>query len=236
LYAKIKNRILALWIDFVNHCLICHNKTAQQTELTTICAGCEALLSYPTHRCSICGIELPHDHSCCGTCQNKPPPFSQVDYACEYQPPVDKWVMSLKFGENLLITRLFAELLLPKLNSIEDDYLLMPVPLHKSRLRSRGYNQAYEIAKELAKDTKRVLDTSLIRHKNTAMQAELKLKQRAHNVNKAFKVTSSVKDKKIILIDDVMTSGNTLRECAKTLIKAGAFDVKVLIFARKSLN
>ena len=133
------------------------------------------------------------------------------------------------------MSRLFAELLQPKLKHMGQNYILMPVPLHVSRLRSRGYNQAYEIAKELAKLSARKLDTSLKRSKNTAMQAQLSLKQRAKNVSKAFNVKEKFKFKSIILVDDVMTTGNTLNECAKTLLKAGAEDVQVLVFARKFL-
>ena len=144
--------------------------------------------------------------------------------------------MALKFGKKLLYTRLFAELMLPYLDQIENKYVLMPVPLHKSRLRKRGYNQAYEIAKELSKATGRKIDTSLTRNKKTEMQAQLKFKQRAENVRNAFEVKKELKNKNILLIDDVMTTGSTLKECAKTLLKSGAIDVKVLVFARKSTS
>ena len=144
--------------------------------------------------------------------------------------------MGLKFGGKIIYSRLFAELLLPLISQVPNDYVLMPVPLHQSRLRMRGYNQAYEIAKEISKSSKRKLDTALIRQKNTAMQAQLELKHRAKNVSKAFAVDQPLINKNILLVDDVMTSGNTLKECAKTLKKAGATDVRVLVFARKSMN
>ncbi|MCF6288720.1 MAG: ComF family protein [Proteobacteria bacterium] len=164
---------------------------------------------------------------------NSPPHFNRTYYACTYQAPVDKWIMSLKFGSNILISKLFAELLSNDLNKIAKDFVLMPVPLHKSRLRKRGFNQAYEIAKELARYCHRELDTSLIRIKNTQMQAQLKFKERITNVRDAFEVRQPLSVKKVILVDDVMTTGNTLKECAKTLKKAGVEDVTVLVFARK---
>lgn len=133
------------------------------------------------------------------------------------------------------MSRLFADLLLENLNKIKNDYVLMPVPLHKSRLRKRGFNQAFEIAKELAKTSNLELDTSLIRVKNTQMQAQLKFKERTKNVKNAFEINKVMTNKKIILIDDVMTSGNTLKECANTLTKAGVEDIQILVFARKSL-
>jgi len=195
-------------------------------------------LTHSSHSCQQCGNGLQQEQifNICGTCQLSPPPFSHCLYSCSYQAPVDKWVMALKFGGKVIYSRLFAELLAPLLAQIPQDYVLMPVPLHKSRLRKRGYNQAYEIAKEICKATSRKLDISLIRQKNTAMQAQLELKHRAKNVSKAFVLNQPLHNKKIILIDDVMTSGNTLKECAKTLKKAGAKDVRVLVFARKSMN
>ena len=217
-------------------CLICQNKTDRNSDYQSICSGCLTLLSHPTHSCQQCGIELQAEQATCGNCQSSPPAFSSTHYACTYQAPIDKWVMSLKFSKKIIMSRLFAELLQPKLKYIDQSYILMPVPLHISRLRSRGYNQAYEIAKELAKLSARKLDTSLKRNKNTAMQAQLSLKQRAKNVSKAFNVKEKLKFKNIILIDDVMTTGNTLNECTKTLLKAGAEDVKVLVFARKFLS
>jgi len=197
-----------------------------------------SLLSRPTHSCKQCGNSLQQEQvsNVCGACQLSPPPFSHCTFACSYQAPVDQWVMALKFGSKIIYSRLFAELLSPLLSPVPEDYVLMPVPLHKSRLRKRGYNQAYEIAKEISKSTSRILDISLIRQKNTAMQAQLELKHRAKNVSKAFAVNDTLENKRIILVDDVMTSGNTLKECAKTLKKVGAEDVRVLVFARKSMN
>ena len=219
----------------VNQCFICNNNTQKLNDIKSICLGCLSLIKHPKYDCLRCGVELQTNHSVCGTCLLSPPQFSQVKYVGVYQAPIDKWVMALKFGQNILMSRLFAELMQSLLDDTKSDYCLMPVPLHISRLRSRGYNQAYEIAKELAKMTNRILDTSLKRDKNTEMQAQLKLNQRAKNVSKAFSLDADIKHKNIVLIDDVMTSGNTLKECAKTLKRAGAKDVIIIVFARKSL-
>lgn len=223
--------ILTFWNGTLNQCLICHNKTEKYP---SICGGCLSLLSHPEFSCWQCGIELKNEQKLCGGCISKPPVFSQTFSVCEYHAPVDQWVMALKFGQKILYSKLFAELMLPIINIIDEKHVLMPVPLHKTRLRKRGYNQAYEIAKELAKLTNREIDTTLKRHKNTEMQAQLKFKQRAKNVKNAFALNQELTHKHIVLIDDVMTTGNTLQECAKTLIKAGAKDVKVMVFARKS--
>ena len=212
------------------HCLICHNKSEKQI----ICCGCAALAKHAKNSCKCCGVKLQNQEKQCGHCQISPPAFSHTYYEAEYKQPIDSWVKSLKFGKNLAMSRLFAEMMLKRLKVIGKEFVLMSVPLHKSRLRSRGYNQAYEIAKELAKLSGRKLDNSLKRTKKTDMQAQLKFKQRAKNVKNAFVSKENLKNKKIILIDDVMTSGNTLRECARVLKKAGAEDVRVMVFARKS--
>ena len=218
----------------MNNCLICQNNT-QDSDYKSLCIGCQSLLHKPIFACHQCGASLQVSQHLCGSCLIKPPLFNQTLYASLYQAPVDKWVMALKFGKKITYSRLMAELMLPLLNLANKDHVLMPVPLHKSRLRTRGYNQAYEIAKELAKYSGYKLDTSLIRQKDTQMQAQLKFKERAKNVRGAFKLAKTFNHDKVILVDDVMTSGNTLSECAKTLIKSGVKSVKVLVFARKSL-
>lgn len=228
----LKNSILTPRPLILNQCLICHNNSSQYPSL---CSGCITLLSHTEFTCDKCGIKLQANQPTCGACLIKPPHFSHTSYICEYQPPIDKWVMALKFGQKILFSKLIAELMLPFINKEQSRFVLMPVPLHKARLRKRGYNQAYEIAKELALLSGRKLVTSLLRHKNTEMQAQLKFKQRAKNVENAFTIKQDLSHQHIILIDDVMTSGNTLNECAKVLKKAGAQEVKVLVFARKSM-
>ena len=227
--------ILTPWNRYLNTCLICNNKTNSLSQHKTICDGCLSLLFHPNHCCHVCGIPLHTEYHQCGQCQVNPPQFSSTSYASSYQAPIDKWVMAFKFSNQIAYSRLFAEALLPQLLTIDNKYALTPVPLHPSRLRKRGYNQAYEIAIELAKLTTRIINTDLKRNKNTQMQAQLKLEQRAQNVKHAFSVTKPLKDKYLILVDDVMTSGNTLNECAKTLRENGAIDVKVMVFARKFL-
>lgn len=230
-----KSAILTPSPPIVNQCFICNNNTQKHGAFASICIGCLSLIKHPHYDCLRCGVELQSDHSVCGNCQTHPPKFSQVKYVGVYQAPIDLWVKALKFGKDILMSRLFAELMQSLLDDIEPEYCLMPVPLHVSRLRSRGYNQAYETAKELSKLTNRALDTSLKRTKNTQMQAQLKLNQRAKNVSKAFSLKEKLINRHIVLVDDVMTSGNTLNECAKTLKRAGAQDVKIIVFARKSL-
>lgn len=212
-------------------CLICHNLV----DIKPICEGCEQLVGLPKHSCKSCAVELQQDQELCGNCQKHPPNFSKVYAACDYAFPADDWVKGLKFANQLNLSKVMAELLAKKLQTTDlTDKVLVPVPLHKNRLRKRGYNQAYEIAKELAKITQAQIIPALERTKNTQMQAQLKFNQRAGNVRNAFKVTQNVKNKDTLLIDDVMTSGYTINECARVLKQAQAKDVEVAVFARRS--
>ncbi|MBI2577938.1 MAG: ComF family protein [Candidatus Wildermuthbacteria bacterium] len=123
-----------------------------------------------------------------------------------------------------------------KTNTIKtSEYLLVPVPLHKKRLRWRGFNHAELLAKELSLGLAIPLAANLlVKTKATLAQAELSEKERKTNVKDAFRVISpsSVKNKNILLVDDVYTTGSTLRECAKVLKKAGAFRIFGIVAAR----
>ena len=113
--------------------------------------------------------------------------------------------------------------------------VLMPVPLHNARLRHRKYNQSALLCKDLSKFVNLPVDyASLVRHKNTRPQVEFNGKERERNVKHAFKVCNkdAIQNKRIVIIDDVMTTGSTIRECAVELLKNGAQSVDVITIAR----
>ena len=112
------------------------------------------------------------------------------------------------------------------------------MPLHKNRLKSRKFNQSILLAKEIEKKfNKKLYHNLIIRTKNTVTQASLKSKERSKNLKNAFafnqKYSALIKDKKILLIDDVMTTGATLENCAKVLKKSGAKEVIVVVVAKR---
>ena len=114
------------------------------------------------------------------------------------------------------------------------DYMLIPIPLHKKRYLERGFNQSELIATQLAKHFNlQIANNVLIRSLNTPHQVGLNKKKRLNNLNEAFKVLKPelIKDKKIILIDDVVTTGSTLEEVAKTLIKAKVSNIIAITIA-----
>lgn len=204
--------------------------------------------------CSICQTHLPilpdHCRRCanfftyvsaelnCGACLVNPPPFHATFALFPYEWPIVPLIKQLKFQHQLYHAQLFAELMLQK---IPDWYLqtplpdiILPVPLHPKRLRQRGFNQASEIAKPLARQLAIPLQQHwLKRTKYTNPQSELTAKARKKNLHHAFEATHAVKGLHIALIDDVITTGHTIRACAKSLQAKGARQIDVWCVARR---
>jgi ComF family protein len=110
---------------------------------------------------------------------------------------------------------------------------IVPVPLHPDRLRSRGYNQSLEVARPIARQMKIPLDTTLLqRIRKTPQQQGLSATERRSNLRNAFALTSRPSELRILLIDDVMTTGETVRECSRTLIAGGVGEVQVAVVGR----
>ncbi len=205
---------------------------------------CDACIAQFIHRhsvrCPVCAVTMASSaaNQICGACMTEPPAFDATVVACEYEPPVDHLVQDLKFHARLALAPLFARLLARNVpqHSV-DDGLMTIVPLSASRLAQRGFNQANEIARPLARELKIPLATKLcVRVRDTAAQAGLPLRQRQLNMRDAFALTlqgrSAVLHKHIFVVDDVMTTGHTLHELAACLKRHGAARVTNLVFAR----
>jgi len=154
----------------------------------------------------------------------------------QYQFPVDRLVQSLKFKRQLAAGRVLSHLLCEWITDEGCDLpdMLIPVPLHRLRMFRRGFNQAFELADYAG----RALDVPLLtgvlrRHRNTRAQSGLSRKQRRKNVRGAFYWHGPIKPARhVALVDDVMTTGTTVSECARVLKKAGAKRVDVWVAAR----
>lgn len=210
------------------NCLLCASPQANQTGL---CGACLAdLPCHPTSSCPQCG--LASDGSVCGSCISMPPDFDATSAVFLYSFPVDAMMQRYKYGSMLNISQTFGELLNEKTN-LETVDLIIPMPMHPARLKERGFNQALEIAKILTRNHADKLDyKTAIRQKLTPPQASLPLKERVKNIKGAFKVNSDLSGKRIAIVDDVMTTGASLNELAKTLKKAGASHVECWVIAR----
>ncbi|HPF72457.1 MAG: ComF family protein [Lysobacteraceae bacterium] len=213
-------------------CLLCGQPGHAGRDL---CQACHNDLPFNHSACAHCGIPLPTPAEACGTCLKRPPAFDATRAVFRYGTPVDSLLMRLKFHHDLAAGRVLGELFADELAAHSGGVdALLPVPLHSRRLGERGYNQSLELARPLARSCGLpLLRTGLQRHNATAPQTGLDRKARLQNLHGAF---SWVGDKpppaRIALIDDTMTTGSTVGECARVLKRAGAEQVLVWVVAR----
>jgi ComF family protein len=174
----------------------------------------------------------------CGACMRQMPPYKTVYRFADYAPPLDRIIQQLKFNQKLHYARLLGGLMANDIRAQGLDLpdVLMPVPLHTQRLKQRGFNQAAEIARILAKSLGLPLDIhSCSRTRPTPEQSGLPAKQRKTNIKGAFQVRGAIKGKHIAILDDVMTTGSTVDELTRVLKNHGAQRVDVWVCARANL-
>ena len=172
--------------------------------------------------------------SVCGECLSNPPPLDAVHPAFVYAPPLDRLLPRFKFHGDLAAGRLLAGLMCEAAPRFPRNAVIVPVPLHRARLRQRGYDQALELAKPLAAARGLSLrDDLLHRARATAAQSRLHADQRKRNLRNAFDIDASARlPAGVVLVDDVMTTGATLHAAAKALRKAGVARVVAWVCAR----
>ncbi|MDB5842530.1 MAG: ComF family protein [Herminiimonas sp.] len=230
--------------DLPSSCSLCGRAGAG-----IVCNGCRAqFFQSGQPRCLRCAIPLPKAGSfqatSCGGCLKQTPAFDATIVATDYAPPADRLVLALKFGSQLALAPCFARMLRDALlhaQRSELPTLLVPVPLGKLRLAERGFNQALEIARPLSKALGIRLDPYLaVRTRDTPAQSLLHPDQRHKNMRNAFIVSShaigAVRGRHIGVVDDVMTTGETLNEMATMLKRFGAARVTNFVFARTLLK
>ena len=223
-------------VVFKQNCLLCNaHQDALGANNYAVCRAClNDLPWHPKTSCPQCG--LASAGIICGRCLNNPPDFDATHAVFLYQFPIDAMMQRYKYGNMLNLGDAFGEFLAEKVNVevyLKNIDLVIPMPMHPQRLKQRGFNQALEIAKVLTKNCKEKLDyKSVQRQTLTPPQASLPLKARVKNIKGAFKVNTNFTGKRIAIIDDVMTTGASLNELAKTLKKAGAEHVECWVVAR----
>lgn len=218
------------------HCFLC---ATNRTQKHGLCSGCLNDLTWaPANSCLQCG--LISDGNLCGSCISSPPDFNATHAVFIYAYPIDTMIQRYKYGTSLSLSHAFGQLLNEKIrliNNVDAIDLIIPMPMHPTRLKERGFNQALEIAKVLdsllCKNKISKLDyKNAIRKTLTPPQASLPLKQRVKNIKGAFKINKDLTGKRIAIVDDVMTTGASLNELAKTLKQAGATHVECWVIAR----
>lgn len=224
-----------------NRCAVC--RCATSGRLARVCAACEARFGAWRARCDACAQPLSAATSLglarCGACLREPPAWSRAVAALDYDFPWDRLLSALKFRDGLdllpwFVRRLGDAVARGPASTVD---ALLPVPLAPRRLAERGYNQAWELARRLARELGIAAQAhGLERVIDTPHQISLPRERRAANVRGAFAVApdarASLAGRRVALIDDVMTTGATLGEAARTLRAAGAAEVEVWVLAR----
>ena len=171
----------------------------------------------------------------CQPCLQRPPAYDRAWTLYPYTPPLQDAICAFKYRNVVGLAKPLAALMLRALPEGLDADVIVPVPLHSSRLRARGFNQSLLLGDRLGRHLRRpVSTTNLIRTVATEPQTSLTRSERLRNLRRAFMVRHAevFGGRKILLIDDVFTTGTTLNECAKALYSAGAASVSALTLAR----
>jgi ComF family protein len=226
---------------FPTLCLTCGGVLSERRE-HPFCPDCHDGIRFITDPlCTVCGIPYPVEESpdhVCGDCLLRKRHIGSARSLGVYESVLLDAVHAFKYGGNLTLGerlgRLMAQHEYPAFR-IQDYSLIVPVPLHPRRLRQRGFNQAVILAREISRRHGVAMDFRTLRRiVDTGSQTGLKKEERRSNIRKAFTITVSerIRGQNILLVDDVYTTGSTLGECARTLLKAGAETVGALTLAR----
>lgn len=233
-------RILERFLNFLfpQLCLGC--QTPLKFNESLYCTNCIPKLPLLRCYCQRCGTPLsdnlleyvaPSMLKYCHNCHEGDYPLARVFVAFKYEEPIKSLIHRAKFAEDFVLAYQLGRLLKQVIDIPLRSYdLILPVPLSKERLRERGYNQSLLLL--WGYGGLRRVPSILERIKHTLPQSKLSAKEREKNIKGAFAVKDLVRDKRILLVDDVMTSGATLREAAKVLKKASAIEVHALVLAR----
>lgn len=223
-------------------CASCRSVTASVSGFCVDCWGKLDFLIGPA--CARCDVpfEMPQgEGALCGNCLTELPPYSRVHAALAYGDVSRTIAIRLKYGRRLGFAKLMARLIHGTLmrNRKDDEAppLIVPVPLHRWRIWSRGFNQSAEIGRELSRLTGWPLAVDIVqRHRSTPPLRGLGRKARARTVSGAFNLPKAARERvagrAILLVDDVFTTGATVSACARLLVRAGAADVQIATFAR----
>ena len=209
-------------------CLLCAAPNGREI----LCVECAAQLPrLAAESCPVCALPTP-DSAVCGRCLSHPPAFDATMAIFDYRFPVDVLIQQLKYANQLALAPWLAKQATMRLSSMPLPDAALAMPLSRARLRERGFNQSAEIAKSACRRLGVPVFDGCERIRDTESQAGLPWNARAKNVRGAFACADDLSGKHIAVFDDVMTTGATLNEIAKTLKKAGAARVSAWVIAR----
>lgn len=225
--------------NHVTSCLLClgygvHSRLG-------VCEACRVDLPWLGLHCRQCALPLSFADGLCGECMKSRPPFNQIVAPFLYSFPVDSLILAFKHHHQLTYGRMLALLLLDAVRFHYQEQqqafpdCLIAMPLHRARLAKRGFNQALELARPLARQLSIPLEHGvLLRQRATQAQQGLDARARRANLKKAFicRNPGKIANKHVALIDDVVTTATTVNEASRILLDAGAASVSVWCVAR----
>lgn len=231
-------RLLSKFLDILypSHfkCLVCGCEIV--SDGVDICDECLShMVVVDEYSCSRCGGTLVADDTICMQCKDLSPVFDKNYSVFVFEGYIKSLILALKYSGKKYIASTLSEMLYDKYLDIGVDFdIILPVPLHTNRLKERGFNQSELMLESFVKHDLPVRGDVLSRVVDTPHQTELSRQDRLANLVGAFKLTDkqAVKGKSMLLVDDVYTTGSTVNECAKVLLKAGAKSVTVLTLCR----
>lgn len=197
------------------------------------CNACERGLPFlRAPLCLVCATPIP-DGAACGHCLAHPPKFCRTTAVFAYTFPINKLIQKLKYGDQLALAEILAKQLAYRVDRTHLPDCIIPMPLHTNKLQHRGYNQAMLLAIGLARELDiELLGHACVRVRDTVSQSTLPFKERGRNMRNAFVCNVDLNGKKVVLVDDVMTSGASLNALASTVLKHGAAEVQAWVVAR----
>jgi len=227
-FPKFPERVLKFF--FPAYCYRCGKSLPFYRDL--LCETCEKVLPLNRQGCPICARPYPEgvpEHPCSDCLRGRP--FVRILAPFLYEPPLSDWLKGLEFEGRVGLARGLGGLFRRYAKELPQADFVVPVPLGKARHRARGYNQSALLARFMFGCRPNEI---LLRTRETVSQTELSEKERRQNVRGAFAVKPGValSGKRVVLVDDVMTTGATVEECARVLLRSGAAEVLVAIMAR----
>ena len=206
-------------------------------ELHSFCVTCWTQVEFLGESgCKACGMPLEATEAEeCGACLARPPQIQRTRAAVAYGDLSRGIAIRLKYGRKVALARTMARYMAPLVDRSDGDPILVPVPLHRSRLWQRGFNQSALVAREIGARLSLSADAGLLRRvKRTPPLKGMSLNQRQRTVAGAFRVSSNadLQGRTVVLVDDVLTTGSTVDACAKALKRAGAERVELVSWAR----
>ena len=221
------------WL-FPPYCCLCNKALPSANQV--ICTSCYSALPWNNHACRQCALPLESGERC-GTCLCNPPAFAHCITPFRYEPPISTLIIQLKFQQQLRYARVLGQLLIESIVKYQHSLpeCIIPIPLHIQRLKQRGFNQALEIAKPLSKQLQiPLLDGHCYRRKNTLPQSQLSARARRRNLSAAFAIREKMPFQHVAIVDDVMTTGQTVRALSQMLQQQGIQKIDIWCCARAS--